>query len=141
MARPRYPTSTGPTPPPLPSERRTVGQLVAETLRLYGRNVWFAVALGAPVAVMQQLYLARLDLDRVDGRSVVVREEPWLNLALLVGFAPLFSLAYAAASARVGGVRLTGRTALAAVAVGTLAFLPSAPLFGVFVRNLTQAER
>ena len=29
-----------PLPPPLPPETRTVGQLVAETLKLYGRHFW-----------------------------------------------------------------------------------------------------
>ena len=36
MARPRYPKSTGPLPPPLPPATRTVGQLVAEIVKLYG---------------------------------------------------------------------------------------------------------
>ena len=38
MARPRYPKSSGPLPPPLPPVTRTVGQLVAETLKLYGEH-------------------------------------------------------------------------------------------------------
>jgi hypothetical protein len=33
-------------PPPLPPEKRTVGQLVAEALRLYGARFWPSVALG-----------------------------------------------------------------------------------------------
>ena len=32
-------------PPPLPPETRTVGQLVAETLKLYGDNLWASLAL------------------------------------------------------------------------------------------------
>lgn len=40
-----------PLPPPLPPETRTVGQLVAESLRLYGSRFWVALALGLPVAV------------------------------------------------------------------------------------------
>jgi hypothetical protein len=35
-----------PLPPPLPPETRTVGQLVAETLKLYGRRFWPSLALG-----------------------------------------------------------------------------------------------
>jgi hypothetical protein len=44
-----------PLPPPLPPETRTVGQLVAETLRLYGRRFWRSLALGIPVAAMNML--------------------------------------------------------------------------------------
>ena len=44
--------SKKPLPPPLPPETRTVGQLVAETLKLYGNHFWVALALGAgPAAV------------------------------------------------------------------------------------------
>jgi hypothetical protein len=46
MARPRYPRRDGPLPPPLPPETRTVGQLVGETVRLYGERFWRSVALG-----------------------------------------------------------------------------------------------
>ena len=42
-------------PPPLPPAERTVGQLVAESLRLYGRRFWPSLALGAPVAVLNLL--------------------------------------------------------------------------------------
>jgi hypothetical protein len=39
-------------PPPLPPETRTVGQLVAETIRLYQRRFWPSLALGvAPAAL------------------------------------------------------------------------------------------
>ena len=38
-------------PPPLPPGERTVMQLVAETIRLYGDNFWRALPLGLPLAV------------------------------------------------------------------------------------------
>lgn len=44
-----------PLPPPLPPEKRTVGQLVAETLRLYGRRFWRSLLLGVPVAAVNML--------------------------------------------------------------------------------------
>ena len=47
--------SRAPLPPPLPPETRTVGQLVAETLRLYGRRFWRSLALGVPVAAVNML--------------------------------------------------------------------------------------
>jgi hypothetical protein len=46
-------------PPPLPPETRTVGQLVAESVRLYGARFWASLALGfGPAAVA--LLLAEL---------------------------------------------------------------------------------
>src|SRR5689334_18802201 len=42
----RYPAKTA-TPPPLPPERRTVGQLIAEAIRLYYAHAWRALPLGA----------------------------------------------------------------------------------------------
>ena len=40
-----------PLPPPLPPETRTVGQLVAEALKLYGARFWPALALGVGPAI------------------------------------------------------------------------------------------
>lgn len=42
-------------PPPLPPAERTVGQLVAETIRAYGARFWVALPLGVPLAVADQL--------------------------------------------------------------------------------------
>src|SRR5256885_10755602 len=51
MARQKRRREPQPAPPPLPPETRTVGQLVAETIRLYGSRFWRALALGiAPAA-------------------------------------------------------------------------------------------
>jgi hypothetical protein len=46
-------------PAPLPPETRTVGQLIAETIRLYGSRFWPSLALGLPLAVATQLSLGR----------------------------------------------------------------------------------
>src|SRR2546423_1896135 len=43
----RAPRTLGKLPPPLPPETRTVGQLVAESIRLYGRRFWQTLARGA----------------------------------------------------------------------------------------------
>jgi hypothetical protein len=40
-----------PLPPPLPHETRPIGQLVAESIRLYGRRFWLSLALGLGPAV------------------------------------------------------------------------------------------
>ena len=42
-------------PPPLPPETRTVGQLVAETIRAYGNSFWRVLPLGLPLAIADQL--------------------------------------------------------------------------------------
>jgi hypothetical protein len=42
-------------PPPLPPETRTIGQLVAETIRAYGSDFWRVLPLGVPLAVADQL--------------------------------------------------------------------------------------
>jgi len=39
-------------PPPLPPETRTVGQLIAESLRLYGARFWASLALGIGPALV-----------------------------------------------------------------------------------------
>jgi hypothetical protein len=41
-----------PLPPPLPPAERTVGQLVGEAIRLYGRRFWASLALGIGPAVL-----------------------------------------------------------------------------------------
>ena len=109
MARPRYPRANEPLPPPLPPGERTVGQLVAETLKLYGRLFWRALPLGLPFALVTQANLGR----EFAGQLIV----------LCVG-GPLLTLAYAAACALAADVRPDARTFLRAVAVGVLVFLP-----------------
>jgi hypothetical protein len=106
-----------PLPQPLPPERRTIGQLVAETLRLYGRRFWAALPLGLAFAALNQL-----------------RDQPaeiWLAAACAGTVA--IALAYAYASALVGGVPLSRRTGLVAVAVGVVAFLPPTVLLRWFI--------
>jgi len=117
MARPRYPSSSGPRPPALSPVSRTVGQLVAETLQAYGQHFWVALPLGLVVAVADQ---ASFGLD-VAGRIVV----------LLVA-APFFSAAFAVGAALVGEARPSARTWALAIIVGTVIFLPAAFLFPWF---------
>ena len=49
MARQARPKE--PLPPPLPPETRPVGQLIAESMRLYGRRFWPSLALGLPIGI------------------------------------------------------------------------------------------
>ena len=106
-----------PLPPPLPPGERTVGQLVAESMRLYGRCFWRCVWLGVPVAVFDQLSLGRSSL----ARSV-----------LFAVAAPFLAGAYAGASAVVLDARPTPRRFLLAVAVGTVVLVPVALLISWF---------
>lgn len=117
MARPRYPKSSGPLPPPLVPATRTVGQLVAETLRLYGSRFFVALPLGLVVAVADQ---ASLGLDVAGAIAVLLIASPFL------------SAAYAAAAALAVGKRPSARTWAVAIGAGTLVFVPAAFLFPWF---------
>ncbi|MEI7759811.1 MAG: hypothetical protein WCJ67_03475 [Thermoleophilia bacterium] len=117
MARPRYPASNSALPAPLSPATRTVGQLVAETLHLYGRHFFVALPLGLVVAIADQ---ASLGLD-LAGR-----------VAVLLVAAPIFSAAYAAAAALAVESRPSLRTWVLAVGIGTVVFLPAALLFPWF---------
>ena len=105
-------------PPPLPPETRTVGQLVAETLKLYGDNVWASVALGASVTVINQISVGH--------------DTPVQVLVLAAG-SPLMAASFTGASAIVGGVRPRRRDVVRAIIVGSLVFVPAAFLTLLFV--------
>jgi hypothetical protein len=117
MARARRRRDEGPLPPPLPPETRTVGQLVAETIKLYGDRFWRAIPLGLPLAAIDQAALGR-SRDAISG-------------LLFVG-APLLTLAYAAACLLVARRRATVGTWALAVGVGVIVFIPAAVLAGWF---------
>jgi hypothetical protein len=108
-----------PLPPPLPPETRTIGQLVAETLKLYGRRFWLSLALGLGPAA------TAVGVTFVPG---------WWDLAfVLTGGALLMTASY------VGGVLVAsgaapGRGAVAtAFVVGYLIFLPVPFLYSVYI--------
>jgi hypothetical protein len=118
VARPRYPKHSGPLPPPLPPETRTVGQLVAETIRLYGERFWPSLALGLPIAVLDELSLGR----SLNQQTLVI----WICT-------PLLTAGYVGASALAGRTRPSPRVAFTALAVGIAIFLPVPVLLRVFV--------
>jgi hypothetical protein len=107
-----------PLPPPLPPETRTVGQLVAETIRVYQRNVWLSLAIGV-----------------LPGISNVVAAElaGWHRYAVAAAAAPVFTLSYVVAVHIVGDVSIRGRPALVAFGAGVLVYLPFPFLVSVFV--------
>ena len=104
-------------PPPLPPEQRTVGQLVAETIRLYGRHFVPALPLGIVVGVVNQLTAG---ISRV-GVGLV-----------LVAAAPVFAAGYAYATRIATGVQVPLRSWGVAIVVGSLVFVPAALLFPWF---------
>ncbi len=105
-------------PPPLPPVSRTVGQVIAEAIKLYQAHFFAALGLGLPVAVVDQVIASESVVERV---------------ALLAAASPVFSLAFAAASAIRQGDRPPARTWAIAVLVGVVTFLPAAFFFGWFV--------
>src|SRR5262245_52176904 len=104
-------------PPPLPPEERPVGQLIAETIRLYGNQFWRALPLGLPIAILDQV-------DRGHG--------PEARIALFLGSTPFLALAFALACALAGKVRPDRRTLAAATGLGTVVLLPTALVFTWF---------
>jgi hypothetical protein len=98
-------------PAALPPETRPVGQLVAETLRLYGRIFWQALPLGLSVAVADQ-FVREVSLGA--------------KILALIACAPVFSVAYAAAAVLVSQRAPRAGTWVRAVVLGSIAFLPAA---------------
>ena len=91
-------------PPPLPPETRTVGQVVAEAIRLYGRRYRLALPLGLPLAAADTIAVGSTTAERI--------------IVLLVA-APAFTLAFAWASAIAGDVRPGRTTWIRALVLGT----------------------
>jgi hypothetical protein len=101
-------------PAPLPPEERTVGQLVAETVRAYGDNFWRSLPLGLPLAILFQLTI---------GRSVDVQ------VAILAAAAPLVAAAYVRA---VSIITAASPTATAFV-VGIVVWFPAPILVRAYI--------
>lgn len=113
-----YPRAGEPLPAPLPPETRTVGQLIAETIKLYGERFFPSLALGLSLAVLDVVAY---------GHSV------GMQTLLIWAFGPLLAASFVAAAAVVSRVRLTWRTALVGIGVGVVVFLPFPVLLRIFV--------
>jgi hypothetical protein len=107
-----------PRPEPLPPETRTVGQLVAESIRLYGDNLWASLALGVSVTVINQISA---------GHSTTYQ------VLVLAGGAPLMAASYALASTIVGRVERRAADLGRAIVVGAIVFVPAAFLSLLYV--------
>jgi hypothetical protein len=107
------------SPPLAPNPAtRTVGQLVADAIRLYAQRFWRSLALGVPPAILALV---------ASGKSYPV----WVALTATLG-GLLLSISYTGAAALAGGIRLD-RRALRAVAAGIVVFAPVPFLLFFFV--------
>jgi len=111
VARPRYPKQGEPLPEPLPPATRTVGQLVAESIRFYGDHFWTTLPLGLAIVAINQVTV---------GRSTIVQA------SVLAGGAPLMAAAYTRAASLVGEKKIELGDAARAIAVGSLVWVPAA---------------
>ena len=99
-----------PLPPPLPPETRTVGQLVAESVRLYQRRFWPSLALGLGPAAT--------------GISIATLPR-WGDLAfVLTAGGLLMTASYIGATAIAADVRPGARTIVEALLAGAAVFVP-----------------
>ena len=107
-----------PLPPPLPPETRTVGQLVAESIRLYGNHFWRVLPLGLAFALINQVSTGH----RTDTQALI-----------LLAAAPLLSLAFVLACLIAHETERSRAVIVRAFVAGTVAFLPVPFLVLVFV--------
>ncbi len=101
----------------LPSVR-TVGQLVGEAIRIYGRNPWQSLAIGVPVAVVNAFVWG------ASGSAQVV---------IAAAGAFLVTVSYVVACAIVTGASLRSRSTLVAYLLGVLIFVPFPLLASLFI--------
>lgn len=135
MARPRYPRHTGPPPPALPPIARTVGQVIAETLKLYGDNFFQGLVLGIPFAagtLLTHWLNTNGTILPPPGEGSVFDRKLVEQTLLLIALAPFFTAAYVRACVLEGRERIGAGRAVIATLVGTLAFIPAAITLGWF---------
>lgn len=101
-------------PAPLPPAERTVGQLVAETIRAYGNHFWRALPLGLPLAIADQ---------------ASVRQTTAVQMIVFWAALPLFVAGYLWACRLVLGATPNA----VAVAVAVLVWLPFPALRSLFI--------
>src|SRR5262249_21433184 len=119
MARPTYPRAGEPRPAALPPRDRTVGQLVAESVRFYGENFVRCLVLGVPPALLAVV-------------TANVSKTLELVLAPTV-YGALLSASLIGACVMLLGVRPPTRRLAAAGVVGWIVFAPVPFLVVAFV--------
>jgi hypothetical protein len=109
-AKPKRRRRTHQLPPPLPPGKRTIGQLVAETIRFYGRHFWRSLLLGlGPAAITVAGYYTGF--------------HTWL-IAVVAGWVLLASASYVGACVLVAGAWPPRRVLLTAFLAACLSSLP-----------------
>ena len=107
-------------PPALPPETRTVGQVVAETIRFYGRHFWRSLALGITVGLIDAAAISLTYTNAIVFEVVVA--------------GPLLTISFVAASVLVSEKeRPPAGTLATAWLAGSIAFIPFPFLAIVFV--------
>jgi hypothetical protein len=109
---------TKPLPPPLPPGERTAGQVVAESIRLYGRRFWATLPLGLPIALLTQVSANRT----LTAQTLIL----WAAT-------PLLTAAYLRAVVIASPGTLPRRDLVRAFAVGLLVFVPVPALLRFYV--------
>jgi hypothetical protein len=128
---PRTRRQPQPLPPPLPPERRSVGQLVAETIRFYQHHFFQTLPLGLSVAALTQLTVAFGDRQVEPHGHPPPRDfdEPTsilgsgIEVTIVLG-ALLLTASYIVAIVLVSGKRPASRAIWIAYGIGVLVFLP-----------------
>ena len=123
-----------PLPPPLPAGSRTIGQLVAETIRFYQHHFFQVLPLGLSVAALTQLTFAfgRRHVEPRGHPPAQSLHDPeailggGLETTIVLG-ALLLTASYIVAIVLVTGARPETRNLVTAYTAGVLVFLP-APL-------------
>jgi hypothetical protein len=101
-------------PAPLPPEQRTVGQLIAESIRAYGNRFWHVIPLGLPLAITDQ---------------ISIRHSTGVQMAVFWAAAPLFVVGYLAACRLV----LHAEPTRTAAALAFLVWLPFPALRAFYI--------
>jgi hypothetical protein len=105
-------------PPPLPPAERTVGQVVAESMRLYGRRFWPSLLLGLPIAAIT---------------LISVHHSLAVQMLVLWFATPFLTAAYVFAVRLASPEPLERSALLRAFAVGVVVFLPVPALVRIYV--------
>jgi hypothetical protein len=101
-------------PAPLPPDQRTVGQLIAESIRAYGNHFWRVLPLGLPLALADQ---------------ISIRHPTAVQMAVFWAAGPLFVVGYILACRLI----LKAEPTRAAIAVAALVWIPFPALRAVYI--------
>ena len=108
-----------PLPPALPPGNRPIGQLIAESIRLYGRRFWPSLALGVPIGLFSAL-------------ATVLHGWTGTLVSVTAGSA-LLTLTYVGAAVIAAERPVPRRRLLVAFAAGLIAFVPFPALVLLYV--------